>query len=224
MIEALFPDAVTVVRATEAMADAALHPEEAARTERMADKRLREWKLGRACVRQGLAQLGIEDFPFLNHSDRSPIWPPGIVGSLTHCRDLCAAALARRERIVSLGLDAEPLRDLDDAVLARISSEHERARITSLPEPRHSGGWGLLLFSAKEAFYKCYYPLTRTFLGFLDAEVEIDPVAGRFEARLLRDDAPAAAGRRRFPGRFAIDDQHLVSAVTLAAGQAPPAH
>lgn len=215
MIEALFPPEVIVVRATEAMQDLPLHPEEAARTDKMAPKRLHEYKLGRACVREGLARLGIADFPFVNDTDRSPIWPPEIVGSLTHCRDLCAVALARRGAIQSVGLDAEPLRGLAPAVLERITSASEREWLENLPQPTHIGGWGLLLFSAKEAFYKSYYPLTRTFLGFRDAELEIDVAGKCFIARLAKADSPSAAGRREFEGRFEVGECHLVSAVTL---------
>ena len=222
MIEALFPPEVIVVRATDEMENLPLHPEEAARTEKMAPKRLSEYKLGRACVREGLARLGIDNYPFLNDTDRSPIWPPNIVGSLTHCRNLCAAALTRQGAIASLGLDAEPLRALSPAVLERITSPAERGHLENLPDPPHTGGWGLLLFSAKEAFYKCYYPLTRTFLGFRDAELEIDVLGKRFVARLVNDEVPSAAGHRRFEGRFEVSEQHLVSAVTLSRAALRP--
>ncbi len=218
MIEALFPSGVTVVSATEAMQRAPLHPLEAAKTDRMGKKRLREFTLGRACVREGLRSLGIEDFPFLNDEDRAPIWPEGIIGSLTHCRDLCAAAIAPRGSILSLGLDAETLRELEPSLIERITSAEERQHLAALPPCEHPGGWGLLVFSAKEAFYKGYYPLTRTFLGFLDAEIEIEASEGRFRARLLREEAPSAAGLRRFDGRFAVADTYLATAVTLQAG------
>jgi 4'-phosphopantetheinyl transferase EntD len=215
MIEALFPNGVTVVTATQAMQHAPLHPLEAQATGRMAEKRLREFKLGRACVREGLAHLGVREFPFLNDEDRAPIWPPDIVGSLTHCRELCAAAMARRGRIQGLGLDAESLRDLEPAIVERIASPEERAHLARLPARRHAGGWPLLVFSAKEAFYKCYYPLARTFLAFGDAEVEFDAEGACFTARLLRDDAPSAAGTRSFQGRFVVSDTYIATAVTL---------
>jgi 4'-phosphopantetheinyl transferase EntD len=185
----------------------------------MAEKRLREFRLGRACVREGLARLGVSDFPFLNGEDRAPIWPPGIVGSLTHCRELCAAAMARRGAIQSLGLDAESLRDLEPAIVERITSPKERAHLASLPACQHPGGWALLVFSAKEAFYKCYYPLASTFLGFRDAEVELDAEGRRFTARLLREDAPSAAGTRFFEGRFVVSDAYLATAVALQGGE-----
>ena len=223
MIEKLFPEGVTVVTATEAMQHAPLHPLEAARTGKMRDKRLREFTLGRACVREGLARLGVTDFPFLNGEDRAPLWPAGIVGSLTHCRELCAAAMARRGSILGLGLDAESLRELEPAVVERITSPAERAHLATLPPCSHAGGWGLLVFSAKEAFYKCYYPLARTFLGFRDAEIEIDPAQRRFRVRLLRADAPSAEGARQLRGCFSVGQRCLASAVTLRAGEAPEA-
>lgn len=215
MIEPLFPGGVTVVTATEAMEQAPLHPEEAERTGRMAARRLRDFTLGRACVRQGLAQLGIRDFAFLNDEERAPIWPPDIVGSLTHCRELCAAAMAPRGDILSLGIDAESQRELDPGVVERITSPSEREHFTRLPPCPHPGGWALLVFSAKEAFYKCYYPVARTYLGFRDAEVNFDAGAQRFTARLLRGDAPSAAGCRTFEGRFTVGPSWVATAVTL---------
>jgi 4'-phosphopantetheinyl transferase EntD len=42
-----------------------------------------------------------------------------------------------------------------------------------------------LLFCAKEAVYKAWYPLAARWLGFEEAEVTVDPGAGTFAARLL---------------------------------------
>jgi 4'-phosphopantetheinyl transferase EntD len=215
MITSLLPRDVTVVTATEAMAHAPLHPLEAKQTSRMAAKRLREFTLARACAREGLEALGIRDFPLLNAADRAPIWPDGIVGSVTHCSELCAVALARMGEVTSLGIDAEALRELSPDVVNRITSEDERARLANLPPCPHVGGWGLLVFSAKEAFYKCYYPLGRTFLGFRDAELDLDLESESFRVRLTRDDAPSAAGARSFEGRFGIGPTCLATAVTL---------
>ena len=44
--------------------------------------------------------------------------------------------------------------------------------------------WDRLLFCAKEAVYKAWFPLTQEWLGFDDAEIIID-VGGTFTARLL---------------------------------------
>jgi 4'-phosphopantetheinyl transferase EntD len=215
VIGELFPPEVAVVCATPEMEDAPLHPDEAAVTGRMAVKRLREYTLGRACAREALALLEIEDFALVNDAERVPVWPDGIVGSLTHSRGLVAAAAARWGAVRGVGLDIERGRTLEASMLERICAPSERARLQDVPVPEELGGPALLAFSAKEAFYKCYYPIARTFLGFLDAEISFSPAEQTFTARLLRDDAPAAHGARVFHGRYALLEAHVATAVTL---------
>lgn len=217
MIQGLFPPEVQVVRANAAMASEPLHPEEARDTARMGPARLAEFRLGRACARRALAALGHENFALRNDATRVPIWPRGVVGSLTHCEDLCAVAVASDSQLLGVGLDAEPRRQLKARLLQRISSAAERQHLAALPPAPGESDWGLLLFSAKESFYKCYFPLVRRFLGFQDAEIEFFPEAGRFCARLLSPDSPSAAGRRSVSGRFDVDATHVATGAVLPA-------
>jgi 4'-phosphopantetheinyl transferase EntD len=214
VIEALFPAGVIAVCATAEMARDALHAEERACAARMGEKRRREFTLGRACARRALAELGIEDFPLLRGERREPVWPQGVVGSLTHCRGFCAAAVARRDAIAGLGLDAETARTPSRRFTERITTPRERGWLAALP-PSPAVDWGVVLFSAKESFYKCYFPLARTFLGFRDAEVRLEPGAGSFTVHLCRDDAPPALGARTFQGRYQTDRNRVITAVTL---------
>jgi len=216
VIEALFPAGVIAVCATAEMERDALHAEERECAERMGEKRRREFALGRACARRALAELDIEDFPLLRGERREPVWPRGVVGSLTHCRSFCAAAVARQDVIAGLGLDAETARTPSRRFTERISTPHERSWLEALP-PSPAVDWGVVLFSAKESFYKCYFPLARTFLGFRDAEVRLDPDAGSFTVQLCRDDAPPALGTRTFQGRYQTDSNRVITAVTLPA-------
>jgi enterobactin synthetase component D / holo-[acyl-carrier protein] synthase len=74
------------------------------------------------------------------------------------------------------------------------------------------------VFSAKETLYKAYFPLTGFFIGFRDAAIALVPEAddaGRFEARLLRRDAPSAAGQRRFAGRYRLDAQRILTGLAI---------
>lgn len=210
MIEALFPPEVVTVEASEALAREPLHPDEAALAVGMSEARRQEFALGRACARHALARLG-RPGPVLRRDDRAPIWPEGVVGSLTHCDGFCAAAVAKRGSVVALGLDAELDKPLRDRVGARVCTASERAHVADLPmlEPAR---WEKLVFSAKESFYKAYFPVARSFLGFQDVALRFDPEAQRFEARLLRDDKP---GPRHASGRFALAAPHLITAVTL---------
>jgi 4'-phosphopantetheinyl transferase EntD len=214
VIASLFEAPVVTVRATEAMAGGQLHPDEAACIRRAVAKRRREFTAGRLCARDALAQLGIHDFPLLVGEGRVPLWPPGVVGSISHCKGYVGVAVARADAVVGLGFDVERAAPLEPELLARICTPRERERLPAspgVPDP------GKLTFCAKESFYKCYFPLTRTFLGFQDVEVEFEPGLRGFRARLVRAQAPSVCGVRELEGRLAWNAAFVCSGVSLRA-------
>ena len=94
----------------------------------------------------------------------------------------------------------------------------ERAWIDGRPRAARDG-LALAFFSAKEAYYKCQYPVTSRYLGFQDVELEIDEAAGAFEARALTGELPASVAR--LTGRFAFDDGRVLSGVLLRDAALP---
>lgn len=215
MIAALFPDPVVTVTATDAMWAGELHPAEAACVGRAVAKRRREFTAGRLCARAALAQLGVRGFPLLVGPSRVPLWPPGFVGSISHCQGFCAAAVAPRDAVIGLGLDVERAEPLESELRARICTASELESFARLAAPAGAPDPGKLVFSAKEAFYKCYFPLAGAFLGFHDVEVELEPGLRGFCARLQRAQAPSLAGLRELPGRLAWSDEIVCAGVTL---------
>jgi 4'-phosphopantetheinyl transferase EntD len=213
VIETLLGPEVVAVTATAGVCDEALHPDEERCVEGAVEKRRREFAAGRACARRALARLGVEGHPLLSDDRRVPVWPEGVVGSITHCAGYCAAAVARSRDLLALGIDAETSAPLAPRLSERICTPPELEHAAALPGG--VGRWAKLVFSAKESAFKCYFPLARSFLGFGDAEVRIEPEAQRFRVRLLRADAPAAGGRREARGRFAWSDTHVFTAIAL---------
>jgi 4'-phosphopantetheinyl transferase EntD len=201
----LFSEAVHVATG-RCEATASLHPEEAALAQSMGAARRAEFVSGRDCARRAMRALGAAGGPVLRGPRRAPLWPDGVVGTITHTRGFCAAAVAHRADLAGVGIDAERWKPLSERVLHRICGPEEVEHLRALPH--HAAElWGTAVFSAKESVYKGYFPLTATFIGFRDAEVRLHPEtrdAGRFEARLVREDAPPAAGYRSFEGRFRI--------------------
>ena len=220
MIEALFPDGVVTVEAAGAPLADDLRPEEARGLGRAVEKRRREFAAGRACARRALARLEIADAVLPVGPDRLPLWPAGIVGSITHCADYCAVAVARRGAIAGLGLDAEVGDELEPELvpLVCLPSEIEALRALDGLTP---GAGAKLVFSAKESAYKCFFPLVQRFLEFHDVEIELSPesrFAGRFTARVLSGPTPVP----RFHGRFLRAGARVYTGVTLAAADLRP--
>lgn len=213
MIERVLPDGVAAREVFGDDPSARLLPEEEQLVARAVETRRRDVTVARTCARRAMADLGRPEVPVLSGPRREPLWPEGIVGSITHCRDYFAAAVAERDAVVSLGIDAEPAGALPDGVLAQVSSTAERDRLAALPDGRC---WDRLLFSAKESVYKAWFPLTGRWLGFDDASVTIDPASATFTAELLVD-APSVGGVgvTAFGGNYLMEWGLVLTAVTV---------
>src|ERR1700692_4432176 len=68
---------------------AALLPDEKQYHRGAVQKRAEEFAAGRACAHRLLAEFGIVDFPVKVAADRQPLWPEGLVGSITHTSGFC---------------------------------------------------------------------------------------------------------------------------------------
>ncbi|MGI9622594.1 MAG: 4'-phosphopantetheinyl transferase family protein [Acidimicrobiales bacterium] len=186
-LQALFSDRVAVEASRDpAVDESLLWPEERAAIGQVVSGRWWDWVMGRRCARRAVASLGIEPEPILVGERRQPLWPTPVVGAITHTDGYVAAAVALREDVMAIGVDAEPDQPLPDGVLKRVASSAEREWVDEWSHPDVEN-LDRLLFSAKEAIYKAWYPIARRWLGFEEAEVTIDPDRGRFEARILAD-------------------------------------
>ncbi|MCZ7439901.1 4'-phosphopantetheinyl transferase superfamily protein [Micromonospora sp. WMMC241] len=213
----LLPPAVAVAVAGPADWSGELLPaEQAALGERAVPSRRRDFTAGRACARRALATLGLPVTPVPAGADRAPVWPAGVVGAITHTDGYCAAAVARAADLRAVGIDAERHRPLSEGVRRKVCRPDEEADLARLPA---GPPWPTVLFSAKEAVYKVWYPLVGTWLGFPDARVTLDPDAGTFHAEISPARlaaAPVSDPPPSVTGRFAVDDGLVRTAAVLA--------
>ncbi|MFI5013710.1 MAG: 4'-phosphopantetheinyl transferase [Hyphomicrobiales bacterium] len=121
----------------------------------------------RIVARQLLARLGHAECALPKANSGAPIWPAGVVGSLTHDSRVAVAAVGRRSEVGALGIDVEPAQILPPELLDLVATPQERSRISDDPFE------GRLLFVAKEAVYKAVYPLDQAFLDHHDVEVSL---------------------------------------------------
>jgi 4'-phosphopantetheinyl transferase EntD len=198
-----------------------LLPAEAMHMGRAVRKRVQEFASGRLCARRALAEFGIDDFAIRVADDRQPIWPDSIVGSITHTRGYGAAVVAERRSMGALGLDSEVVGDVGAKLWPSICVPMETAWIGSLPASEQAAAV-TLVFSAKEAFYKCQYPLVRERLNFHDVRVEAPAwgaASGSYMIHATRSIALCKRTALPLTGRF-LFHQGLVTTGLALAGSA----
>jgi 4'-phosphopantetheinyl transferase EntD len=93
-----------------------LFPEEQAAIANAKGKRRNEFTTVRHCARLALAGLGLPPSALVPGKNRAPQWPPGILGSMTHCDGYRAAAVTHSSLAYTIAIDAEPHAPLPDGV------------------------------------------------------------------------------------------------------------
>jgi 4'-phosphopantetheinyl transferase EntD len=202
MLSSLLPPEVEVEECFGDPEDAVLMPGEEAVIARAVDKRRLEYITTRHLARTALTRLGFPPVAIGTGGNREPLWPAGVVGSMTHCRGYRAAAVARvgagggggvggvgglrgpgavagrLGAVVGLGIDAEPHGPLPEGVFDTIARPDEMPALAELAAERPQVRWDRLVFSAKESVYKAWFPVARRWLGFGEASVAFVPDEG----------------------------------------------
>lgn len=121
---------------------------------------------------------------------------------------MCAFVGGLRADYLGIGLDLElsdaPGPDLTDMILSPCETGDDRAPATLR-----------LIFSAKEAVYKCLYPICGRFLDFTDVRIEVDRSEQTFSARGAHDRAPDELLRRGL-GIFVANESGAAALFTIS--------
>jgi 4'-phosphopantetheinyl transferase EntD len=213
----LFPPGTVAAELRGPGDPALLLPAEAVHMGRAVPKRVREFAAGRLCARRALAEFGILDFPIQVADDRQPIWPESMTGSITHTGGYGAAVVAERGTVAALGLDSEVIGDVTAKLWPSICVPLETAWIGSLSAAERAAA-ATLVFSAKEAFYKCQYALVRERLNFHDVRVEVaawGASSGGYRIHPIRPIALRTRTMLPVEGRFLFHDALVTTGLAL---------
>lgn len=182
-------------------------------------KRQGEYLAGRLCAREALRQLCGQALVPGRDEEGVPIWPAGVVGSITHGAGRAAAMVASRRDWRGLGLDLEKQLSAERAakLAGEILTPTELQRAEGL-DPLAFARLVTLTFSLKESLFKALYPLVLKRFYFHDAELLGQPAVGQAELRLLIDLSADWPAGTRLSGQFAEFDGYLLSLIATAAG------
>lgn len=194
-----------------------------------AERRILDFCFGRACARRALAEYGVTGFDLLSAEDRQPLWPTGLVGSITHTEGFAVAVVAEQRFVAGIGIDVERIGAVHSELWPPICTPVELERLRSLSMEQQSLA-GALTFVAKEAFFKCQYPLAAERFGFDEVELEQatwSQADGEFYLQVGRssrlDRFLPGQARRRVSGRYMRRGPYLIGAVALPPISEPPA-
>jgi 4'-phosphopantetheinyl transferase EntD len=172
---------------------------EEALVEKSAPKRRREFALGRACARAALEKLGHGGAVIGRAANGAPLWPQGIIGSITHTRDYAAAVVGEARHHSGIGVDAERVGGVTQDLWPRLFDDAERAHLMGLDAADRLIA-ATLFFSAKEACYKAWGGVGA--LAF--REIRVTQGGDRFTA---------VRASEILQGRYAVDGDLMLTAV-----------
>lgn len=218
----LFPQGALAAELRGAGDPDALYPDEARHLQRAVRKRAQEFAAGRLCARLLLHEFGIQHFAIGVGAHRQPLWPEDLVGSITHTTGFCAAVVAPKKCLRSVGIDTEIAGSVKTELWRGICTPSETAWLRALPQPEQFAA-ATVIFGAKEAFYKCQFAVTQERLGFHDVSVELPAWGekrGAFKVVANRSIELERNAALPLQGQYLFHEQFITSAIALAAAPA----
>jgi 4'-phosphopantetheinyl transferase EntD len=179
------------------LANHALHPEEVQVLSPRACRRKQvEFALGRAAAHFALKQICLENLgPVLRGPAGEPLWSDGVVGSISHCYPRGVAVVVNGSNRFVIGLDLEAMEGMQETDISHLvchAAELDWVR-QGLSQERLA-----MIFSAKEAAYKAFYPLCRRYIDFKEVELTWFPDQERFQGKFLVPLSPSLSQRATF--------------------------
>lgn len=144
-----------------------------------APTRQRDFVRGRLTAHQALRKFGVAAQSGIGIADsRAPLWPKGLVGSISHCEEAVAVVVAPSQALRGVGIDVEAEQELQPGVIGAVLRSDEisphrcsdAGRAMSVDESARP----LIQFSAKEALFKLWEPIMGTWLDFSEVSVRVE--------------------------------------------------
>lgn len=146
-------------------------------------------------------------------ADRSPVWPAGWCGSLSHTHDHAIAIIARRRAGLALGIDIEVLApETMRETVDIFASPQEQALLAGCDLPYETAL--LIAFSAKESLYKALYPEVGHYFDFAAARVcHLDTFTQRITLQLTQTLAASRPQGSQLTGYYALAGDNVITLI-----------
>lgn len=175
-------------------------------------KRRAEYLAGRYAAQQLLRDSGCYESVIMG-DDRTPQWPSGWRGSISHTDRWAIAVISPAAAPWRPGIDIENFRAGELSETADLFVTSEEQSLLTDSGIQHEIAL-LMAFSVKESLYKSLYPLVQDFFGFDSAEIyQIEPYHQRVTLRLTKTLVPQFHAGLSFFGYYQIRNNGIVTLV-----------
>lgn len=175
-----------------------------------------EYLAGRIISKVALKQLNSPILQVGTGEHRSPTWPTGIVGSISHDDEHAICAVRSESDAKSVGVDIEPIicESVIENIRTQIISEDEYKLIVS-STINHQVAF-TLFYSAKEALFKAIYPFVKRYLNFNSSKVvEISKKKCQLKLLLNPEISEPLFPSKFFNINFSIWDDRVVTVIEI---------
>ncbi len=147
--------------------------EQPAQIARSVHRRQAEFFFGRLAAHAAMILHGLQPHNVPVGPQRQPIWPEGVVGSISHTESLAAATVTPNRGLSGIGIDVESIIGGEDreALLRTTISDQEYAYLQTLQGIHDINTLLTMTFSAKEAFFKGAFVTVGRYFDFTAARL-----------------------------------------------------
>ena len=130
-------------------------------------KRQAEYLAGRVVADHALKALPVSSSDVLIGRNREPVWPDGVVGSISHTDGIACAVLAMQNKVRAVGIDIESyisqevLNDIENTIF-----DSSEISLLKTAEFKNYSIAATVAFSAKESLFKALFPFVQYYFGF----------------------------------------------------------
>ncbi|MCI2286167.1 4'-phosphopantetheinyl transferase superfamily protein [Colwellia sp. MSW7] len=120
---------------------------------------------------KALSKLGFTTYNVSTGKHREPIWPHGVLGSITHTNTSAFCTVALRKNVRYLGIDHENwISSMNVEEIKRSIINSQEDKLISQIDLAYEQAF-TLVFSAKESLFKALFPSLQCYFDFKDAQI-----------------------------------------------------
>ncbi|RXF01361.1 4'-phosphopantetheinyl transferase superfamily protein [Pseudoalteromonas sp. PS5] len=173
-----------------------------------------EFLAGRFCASQAVKSLNRSCKQIPIGENRQPIWPEGLLGSISHVDTsaICAAAIESEYEYLGIDIEHWMKEDISNEIRDLVISQEEELAF------KHSNfndsDLVTLLFSAKESLFKAIYKYVEKYFGFDAAKlVMLDTEKHLLELEIVEDLSDKIRAGSKFTCHFVLHEESVFTIV-----------